>query len=179
MAKFEPAFLVAEFPNPEPMLAATKALREEGWQVELYTPFPVKGMKEALGFTDRTVPRAFVVGGLVGAVGGFLMQVYPNVVYPLDIGGRPMVAVPAFMLITFELLVLCSVLAGIGTMFARNRLPRLHYPLFDASRFHLASDDRFFVSLALGDGADEEKARHALERQAPSSIEKVGGEVPE
>ena len=88
MAELEPAFLVAEFPNPEPMLAATKALREEGWQVELYTPFPVKGMKEALGFTDRTVPRAFVVGGLVGAVGGFLMQVYPNVVYPLDIGGR-------------------------------------------------------------------------------------------
>jgi hypothetical protein len=179
MAKTEPAFLVAEFPNPEPMLAATKTLRDEGWQVELYTPFPVKGMKEALGFAGRTVPHAFVIGGILGAVGGFLMQVYPNVVYPLDIGGRPMVAVPAFMMITFELLVLCSVLIGIGTMFARNRLPRLHYPLFDAKRFHLASDNRFFVSLALVDGADEEEARAALDRQGPASVEKVGGEVPE
>lgn len=179
MARIEPAFLVAEFADPEPMLAATRTLREEGWQVELHTPFPVKGMKDALGFTGRTVPHAFVIGGILGAVGGFLMQVYPNIVYPLDIGGRPMVAVPAFMLITFELLVLCSVLVGIGTMFARNRLPRLHYPLFDASRFHLASDNRFFVSLALVDGTDEGEARSALERQGPSSIEKVGGEVPE
>lgn len=179
MAKPEPAFLVAEFAEPEPMIEATKVLREEGWQVELHTPFPVKGMKQALGFTERTVPHSFVIGGIVGAVGGFLMQVYPNVVYPLDIGGRPMVAVPAFMMITFELLVLVSVLTGIGTMFAKNRLPRLHYPLFDASRFHLASDNRFFVSLALADGADEKTARAALERQQPSSIEKVGGVVAE
>jgi hypothetical protein len=177
MARNEPAFLVAEFPDPEPMIAATRALREEGWRVELHTPFPVKGMKEALGFGERTVPHAFVIGGIVGAVGGFLMQVYPNVVYPLDIGGRPMVAVPAFMMIVFELLVLVSVLSGIGTMFAKNRLPRLHYPLFDAKRFHLASDNRFFVSLALVDGADEDAARGALERQRPASVEKVGGEV--
>ena len=179
MAKPEPAFLVAEFAEPEPMLEAAKALREDGWRVELHTPFPVKGMKEALGFTERTVPHAFVIGGVVGAVGGFLMQVYPNIVYPIDIGGRPMVAVPAFMLITFELLVLCSVLIGIGTMFARNRLPRLHYPLFDSRRFHLASDNRFFVSLALGEGIEDDEARSALERQEPALIEKVGGEVPE
>jgi len=179
MARLEPTFLVAEFADAEPMLAATKVLREEGWQVELHTPFPVKGMREALGFSERTVPHAFVIGGIAGAVGGFLMQVYPNVVYPLDIGGRPMVAVPAFMMITFELLVLVSVLSGIGMMFARNRLPRLHHPLFDASRFHLASDNRFFVSLALADSADESAARGALERQRPASIEKVGGEVPE
>ena len=179
MAKLEPAFLVAEFAQPEPMLAATRRLRDEGWQVELHTPFPVKGIKEALGFQERTVPHAFVIGGVVGAVGGFLMQVYPNVVYPLDIGGRPMVAVPAFMMITFELLVLTSVLVGIGTMFAKNRLPRLHYSLFDAARFHLASDNRFFVSLALVDGADERDVRAALERQGPASIEKVGGEVAE
>lgn len=179
MARNEPAFLVAEFPQPEPMLAATKALRQAGWHVELHTPFPVKGMKDALGFGERTVPHAFVIGGVVGAVGAFLMQVYPNVAYPLDIGGRPMVAVPAFMMITFELLVLGSVLTGIATMFAKNRLPRLHYPLFDARRFHLASDNRFFVSLALVDGADESEARDALERQGPTSIEKVGGEVPE
>ena len=179
MAKPEPAFLVGEFVDPEPMLAATRKLREQGWQVELHSPFPVKGMKEALGFHERTVPHAFVIGGSIGAVGGFLMQVYPNVVYPLDIGGRPMVAVPAFMMITFELLVLTSVLVGIGTMFAKNRLPRLHYSLFDAARFHLASDNRFFVSLALVDGADERDARAALERQGPASIEKVGGEVAE
>jgi len=159
------------------MLEAAKTLREEGWRVELHSPFPVKGMKEALAFHDRTVPHAFLIGGIVGAVSGFLIQAYANWAFPLDVGGRPLIAVPAFMLIVFELTVLCSVLTGIATMFVRNRLPRLHYPLFDAQRFHLASDDRFFVSLLL-DGRDEDKARAAIERQGPASLEKVGGELP-
>jgi hypothetical protein len=50
--------------------------------------------------------------------------------------------------------------------------------LFDAERFHLASDNRFFVSLAL-DGRDEGEARAALDRMRPASVEKVGGEMPE
>ena len=178
MAELRPAFMVAEFAEPEPMLKATRTLREEGWLVELHSPFPVKGMKQALGFHERTVPHAFVIGGAIGAVSGFLIQAYANWAYPLDIGGRPLIAVPAFMMIVFELMVLGSVLTGLATMFVRNRLPRLHHPLFDAARFHLASDDRFFVSLAL-DGCDEGKARAALARMGPVSLEKVGGEVPE
>lgn len=160
------------------MLAAAKGLREEGWHVELYAPFPVKGMGEALGFTDHSVPLAFLIGGIVGALAGFGLQVYTNLAYPLDVGGRPLIAVPAFMLITFEVMVLTSVLAGIGTMLVRNRLPRLHHSLFDAERFHLASDDRFFVSAALA-GRDERRAHAALARHEPVSISKVGGELPE
>jgi hypothetical protein len=178
MARLEPAFLVAEFAEPGPMLRAVRALREEGWRVELHSPFPVKGMNEALGFKEWTVPHAFLIGGVVGAVGGFLIQVYANWAFPLDVGGRPLIAVPAFMLIVFELTVLCSVLTGLATMFVKNRLPRLHYPLFDAERFHLASDSRFFVSLAL-DGCDENKAAAAIERMGPASVERVGGELPE
>lgn len=178
MARLEPAFLVAEFAEPEPMLEAAKALSEEGWRVELHSPFPVKGMKEALGFRERAVPHAFVIGGIAGAAGGFLIQAYANWAFPLDVGGRPLIAVPAFMMIVFELMVLGSVLTGLATMFARNRLPRLHHPLFDAERFHLASDDRFFVSLLL-DGRDEGEARAAIERMGPASVEKVGGELPE
>ncbi len=178
MARIEPAFLVAEFAEPEPMLEATKALRAEGWRVELHSPFPVKGMKEALGLRERTVPHSFVIGGVAGAVGGFLIEAYANWAFPLDIGGRPLIAVPAFMMIVFELMVLGSVLTGLATMFVRNRLPRLHHPLFDAERFHLASDNRFFVSLAV-DGRDEGEARAALDRMRPASVEKVGGEMPE
>jgi hypothetical protein len=178
LANPEPAFLVAEFAEPEQMLAAATALRKDGWPVELHAPFPVKGMREALGFADRSVPHAFVIGGAIGALGGFLLQVYTNFAYPLEVGGRSLVAVPAFMLITFELMVLTSVLVGIGTMLVKNGLPRLHHPLFDAERFGLASDDRFFVSAPLGD-RDEDAARAALASHAPLSIAKVGGELPQ
>ena len=177
MARAEPAFLLGEFAEPDPMLDAVRALRKEGWQVDLYSPFPLKGMREALGFTERFVPHAFLIGGIVGAVTGFGMQAYTNLANPLDVGGRPLIAVPAFMLITFELTVLFSVLCGIGAMFLRNRLPRLHHPLFDAERFGLASDSRFFVSIALTD-CDEDAARHALAAQHPADITRVGGEIP-
>jgi len=177
MAKLEPAFLVAEFAEPEPMLDAAKALREDGWRVELHTPFPVKGMQEALGFHDPVVPRAFLIGGIAGALSGFLIQAYANWAYPLDDGGRPLIAMPAFTLIIFELMVLGSVLTGLATMFVRNRLPRLHHPLFDAERFHLASDDRFFVSLLLGEHSESE-GRAVLGRMGALSVSRVGGELP-
>lgn len=177
MARPERPLLLAEFAEPEQMLTAARSLREAGWSIELHAPFPVKGMEEALNFADRTVPHAFLIGGIVGALGGFLLQVYTNLSYPLAVGGRPLVAVPAFMLVTFELMVLTSVLAGIGTMLVRNRLPRLHHPLFDAERFGLASDDRFFVSVALTDRGEDE-GRAALARHQPLSIAKVGGELP-
>jgi len=178
MAKIERAFLVGEFAEPEAMLKAARTLREGGWRVELHSPFPVKGMEEALGFHERTVPHAFVIGGIAGALAGFAIQAYANLAYPLDVGGRPLIAVPAFMLITFEVMVLGAVLGGIATMFARNRLPRLHHPLFDAARFHLASDNRFFVSLVL-DGRSEGEGRAVLGRLGAGSVSKVGGELPE
>lgn len=178
MARLEPAYLVAEFAEPEPMLEAAKRLRGAGWRVELHTPFPLKGMEEALGFRERSVPHAFLIGGVAGAVAGFAVQAYANWAYPLDVGGRPLIAVPAFMLITFEVMVLVAVLAGIGTMFVRNRLPRLHHPLFDAERFHLASDSRFFVSLLL-EGRAEGEARATLARMGAASVSRVGGDLPE
>ena len=168
-------FLVAEFVEPDATLRAAKALREDGWSVEIHTPFPLEGLRDALGFSERRVPLAFLIGGIVGAVTGFGMQVYTNLAYPLDVGGRPLIAVPAFMLITFELMVLFSVIAGIGTMLASNHLPRLHHPLFDSEEFHLASDDRFFVSLALA-GRDRDEAGKALAAFDPERIEDVGGE---
>jgi hypothetical protein len=177
MAKLEPAFLVAEFAEPEPMLEAARTLREEGWRVELHTPFPVKGMAQALGYHERTVPRAFLFGGIAGAASGFLIQAYPNWAFPLDIGGRPLIAMPAFMMIIFELMVLGAVLTGLATMFVKNRLPRLHHPLFDAERFHLASDDRFFVSLAL-DKRSESEGRATLGNMGALSVSRVGGELP-
>lgn len=177
MARTEPAFLLGEFADPEPMLSAARALREDDWQVEIHAPFPVPGMREALGFRERIVPRACLVGGILGAIVGFGLQVSTNLAYPLDVGGRPLIAVPAFMLITFELLVLFAVVAAIGAMFVRNRLPRLHHPLFDAERFGLASDSRFFVSIALVD-CDESAARRALAAHEPCDITRVGGELP-
>ena len=98
--------VLAEFDGPERLINAVRSLRQQGFTVETFTPFPLEGLDEALGFSGWRVPIAFLIGGIAGAVIGFGMQTWLNFLFPLWIGGRPLVAIPGFMMITFELTVL-------------------------------------------------------------------------
>ena len=144
--------LVAEFNDAETLLDAVRRAREAGYtRFEAFSPFPIEGLKEALGFSEPWVPLATLLGGIAGAAIGFLMQVYTSLDYPIDIEGRPTVAPQAFMLITFELMVLGAVLTGVIVMLLRCGLPRLSHPLFDVPTFHLASLNRFFLVIETAD----------------------------
>jgi hypothetical protein len=101
------------------------------------------------------------------------MQVATNLDFPLWIGGRPLIAVPAFMLITIELLVLGAVGACIGSMFVANRLPRFNHPIFEAEEFTVGDPRRFFLAVLAGDDFDRAKAGRALARLKPKAIIEV------
>lgn len=172
----EPYALLAEFDTPERLVEAAKRLRKHGYRrLEAFTPFPVEGLSELLGYRDGKVPAAMLIGGMAGALLGFLMQVYTNLDFPLRIGGRGLIAVPAFMLITFEMLVLGAVLSGIATMLIANRLPRLNHPVFEAERFDLSADDRFFLAILAGKSFDRDRAGKALAELKPHAIIEVPG----
>ena len=164
--------LLAEFDRPAALVEATRAAREAGYAcIEGFSPFPVDGMAEAVGFHDNRTPLACLIGGIVGGAGGFLMQVYASLDFPLNVGGRPLIPPEAFALITFELTVLGAVLAVILTMLALNRLPRLNHPIFEAERFHLASSNRFFLLIQSNDPKfDETAVRRFLMGLQPVSI---------
>ena len=168
--------VLAEFDAPERLVDAAKAVRARGFRrLDAFTPYPVDGLAEALGFRSQAVPIATLAGGIVGALTGYLMQVATNLDYPLWVGGRPLIAPPAFVLITFELLVLGAVLGGIGAMFVANRLPRLNHPIFDADSFDLAAPDRFFLAIMAGEGFDRNEAGKALTACKPRAIIDVPG----
>jgi hypothetical protein len=98
-----------------------------------------------------------LAGGLLGGGGACFMQFIANHLYPLNVGGRPLQSWPAFIPITFELMVLCAALCGAVAMLIGNGLPRLHHPLFNVDRFERASIDAFFLCVEAGDemfGAD-------------------------
>jgi len=145
--------LMAEFENPTDILEATRRVGEEGYRkVDAYTPFPVEGLAEALGFHRSRVPLIVLVGGLIGCLGGFLLQYYIAVIdYPISIGGRPLNSWPSFIVITFELTILVAALSAVLGMLALNGLPMPHHPVFNVPRFALASKDRFFLVIEASD----------------------------
>ncbi|HEV3415488.1 MAG TPA: quinol:electron acceptor oxidoreductase subunit ActD, partial [Pirellulales bacterium] len=64
--------LVAEFVDPLALVAATQAVRDEGYRrIEAYTPFPIEDLAEIIGFTKTRVPLVVLIGAIVGCIGGF------------------------------------------------------------------------------------------------------------
>ena len=157
--------LLAEFENPEELLAAVRKAREAGYRrLDAFTPFPVEGLADALGFHATRVPLIVFIGGLIGCGGGFFLQYYPNVIgYPLNIGGRPYFSWPSFIPITFELTILCAALSAVFGMLALNGLPTPYHPVFNVPRFELATRNRFFLAImALDAKFDAERTKQFL-----------------
>ena len=167
--------LLAEFPDEDSLLEAARKARKQGYRcMDAFTPFPVEGMAEILRFDDRRIGWLSVIGGFAGFFGMLLVQLYVNADFPIDVGGRPILAWPAFFVVDFEIMVLGAVLVPVIAMFYLNGLPRLHHPLFATPRFGLASDDRFFLYLEARDRKFEAKAtRRFLRGLKPASIEEV------
>ncbi|NTV11199.1 MAG: DUF3341 domain-containing protein [Zoogloea sp.] len=170
--------MLAEFTTADALLAAVSHGRERGWLVEAYTPFPVEGLDEAVGFHPlqrRAIPVITFLGGLAGGLGGYFLQWYSAVVdYPINSGGRPLHSWPAFMPATFALTILGAALAAVLAMLLANGLPRLRHPLFELREFDLASRNRFFLCLRRETGLLEvEAARAFLLDQGAMKVQEV------
>jgi len=146
--------VVGEFATPAQILHAARRAQEAGYrQLDAYTPFPVEGLSEALGFKRTSVPLLALVGGLLGGLGGFAFQYWVSAIaYQENIGGRPLNSWPAFIPVVFELTVLGAALFSVFGMLALNKLPQPNHPLFNVERFQKhASSDRFFLCLQASD----------------------------
>jgi hypothetical protein len=145
--------LLAEFGDPEGILEAVRRAREAGYRrMDAFTPFPVEGLAEELGFHRSAVPAVVLAGGLIGAAGGYLLQYWLNVVdYPINVGGRPLHSAPMFIIVTFELTILVAALFAVLGMLALNKLPMPYHPVFNVPDFALASTNRFFLAVEAAD----------------------------
>ena len=90
--------IMAEFDTPQALVDAAHATHQAGYQkIDAYSPFPVEGLAEEIGFHRDEVPLVVLIGGIVGGLTGYLMQYWMSAVaYPLNIGGKPPHSWPAF-----------------------------------------------------------------------------------
>jgi len=167
---------MAEFDSASDLVAAARRTREEGYhKIDAYSPFPVEGLAEELGFRKNGVPLVVLIGGLLGCMSGYALQYWISAVsYPINVGGRPYNSWPAFIVVTFEMTILFAGLAAVLGMLALNGLPMPYHPVFNVPRFAFATRDRFFLIIFSSDAKYDAVATRAfLENLGPRSISEV------
>jgi len=168
--------LMAEFSQPEPLIEAARRAHAAGYRkMDAYSPMPVEGLAEAIGFRTSLVQRLVFIAGVLGAAGGFTLCWWMTVVaYPHNVAGRPLNSWPAYIPITFEGMVLVSCLTAVIGMLVLNGLPQPYHPVFNVSRFERASRDRFFLCIEAADPKFEAKeTREFLETLSPQGVMEV------
>jgi ActD protein len=168
--------LMAEFESATALVEAAERARHEGYRcMDAYSPFPIEELHHALGGHPTRLPLIVLIGGLTGCIGGYALQYWASAIaYPLNVGGKPLHSWPAFIPVTFECTILVAALSAVLGMLALNGLPQPYHPVFNVSRFALASRNRFFLCIEAEDTKfDPEGTRSFLESLNPREVTTV------
>lgn len=151
--------LVGVFTDEDHVLEATRECREAGFAIhDVYTPYAVHGMDEAMGLRrSRLTWVTFVMGALAGAFALFGQYYTQAIDWPINVGGKDPWHVHAYVPVTFEFVVLIGGLSTMLALFIRSKL----YP---GKKARLVvdgiTDDKFALALAQRDTSfDGERAR--------------------
>lgn len=159
------------FAHVDTTVRALEELKAKGYHdVTVYTPVPVHEIEEVIE-RDRPLSRVrlyTLIGALTGTASGFLLTIWTSLQWNLVTGGKPVVSIPPFVVIAFELTILFGGLATVLGMVILGRLPRLrptatYDPRFTADRFGVAVHCPPGRSGSVGDilrraGAEETRA---------------------
>jgi hypothetical protein len=159
--------MIAEFESAETMIAATRRLRAAGYErLELYSPYPLDEAEPLLGLRRPRFPWAVLFAGLLGAGLGFGAQWFTNAWdFPINVGGRPLFAAPAWVPITFEMGILSAAVGAVIALLVSTGLPRLWNPLFEVEGFARVTSDGFWLEIDPADPRfDVERTRRQLEQ---------------
>ena len=168
--------LMAEFESAQELVDAAHKTHEAGYKkIDAYSPFPVEGLADAIGFHQNGVAFVTLIGGILGGLSGFLLQEWvATITYPINVGGRPLNSWPSFIIVTFEMTILFGGLAAVFGMLALNGLPMPYHPTFNVPEFAKASEDKFFLIVFSSDPRyDAARTREFLQGLDPRMISEV------
>ncbi len=137
-------FVVGVFEEEAALFNAVKRVRKSGFRLhDVYTPFPIHGLDREMGLRDTSIHTAGFIYGITGTTIAlsFMTWVFTKD-WPLNIGGKPHFALPAWIPIMFETTVLFSAVGMVLTFCYICQLA----PFVRKHHFHpRATDDKFVM----------------------------------
>jgi len=159
--------ILASYEYLDSTVYAIEKLRKAGFEgVKAFAPYPDHHIEHALGYGQSPVRVWTLVGGLTGTATGFAFTTWTSMDWPLVVGGKPIVSIPAYVVIAFELTVLFGALATVIGLFVLSRLPNfkpaiVYDPEFTAGRYGV------YVEAS---GQRLEEARRIMTEQEPIEV---------
>lgn len=155
--------ILAAFDYLDSTVDAVKELKAAGYDVTTYSSYPEHHLEDALGYGQSPVRVWTLVGGLTGTATGFAFTSWTSMDWPLITGGKPVLSIPAYVVIAFEMTILFGALATVLGMFINSRLPNptpavVYDPEFSSGRYGV------FVT---AEGAQLDAAREILQKHEP------------
>ena len=162
--------LVAVFEREDDLLHAAAAARKEGLRiVDAFTPHAIHGLDRVMGFRPSRLTWVCFVLGLLGAGSILLFQYWASAVsWPINVGGKPWNSLPAFIPVTFEVMVFC---AGVGTVVAFIWSSGLRPGRRSALSDLRVTDDRFALAIGETAGVDRAFVEKLLSQFHPVTVE--------
>jgi hypothetical protein len=162
-------FIVGNFYDEQVLFPAVKQVRKKGYKIhDVYTPFPIHGLDKAMGLRDTSLHTAGFIYGIAGLLTAFSFITWAFTTdWPLNIGGKPFFALPAWIPIMFELTVL---FAAVGMVLTFCYLCQLA-PMVKKDHFNPRStDDTFVMAIVCNDKTSEADVTQFLQSVGASEV---------
>ena len=133
--------ILASYEYLDSTVDAIENLKKAGFdEIKAYAPYPEHHIEHALGYGQSPVRVWTLVGALTGTSTAFAFTSWTSVEWPLVVGGKPIISIPAFIPIVFEMSVLFGALATVIGLFILSKLPNVkpavvYDPEFTAGRY--------------------------------------------
>jgi hypothetical protein len=154
-------YVLGVFEDEDTLLHAIEEIRSKGVKIhEVFSPYPIHGIDELLGYKRSRLPRAAFLFGLTGTCCALTFMFYTmGFDWPMNIGGKSNAPLPDFIPVTFELTVLFAAFGMVGTFLTASNLFPWSKPIIFDERI---TDDKFVIAVDL--------AKNKLSKEEISSL---------
>ena len=160
--------IVGSFAYEEDFLAAAKNLKSSGFDnISLLSPVPLKEAQQVLGLGKSPVRHFSLAGAIIGALFGFGMSVATALTFILPTGGRAIITVPPYLIITYEMTILMGVIFTLIGFHFVSGLPAWR----DKPYLPSANIDRFVVVVEYGTDSEATRAETIIRQAGAEEIQ--------